>query len=292
MISDVQRAASGGAEGDVRVLRRLAIKEGFTGFGVDEGASVCAVVDCETTGLDPDDDAVIQLAMRRFRYDANGVITRIGASFSWFEDPGRPIPAEIKRMTGISDHDVAGHRFPDDDIVWALTHVDVVVAHNASFDRGWIERRFPAASGLPWACSMRDISWELHGFEGGKLALLAAQAGFFYSAHRADVDVDAVIGLLLHRFEDGQTALSAMIENAEAPSWIVRARGAAFALKGRLRNRGYRWDAGRRVWAKEVREGDRFGEEAWLAATIYAADAHPQALQPELERITWRERYA
>ena len=39
--------------GDTAVDDRL-----VTGVGVDEGASVCAVVDVETTGLDPDSDAV------------------------------------------------------------------------------------------------------------------------------------------------------------------------------------------------------------------------------------------
>jgi DNA polymerase III subunit epsilon len=291
-IIEQERVACGDAEGDVRVLHRLDVPEGFTGRGNDEGACVCAVVDVETTGLDHDSDALIQLAMRRFRYDADGVITRVGRSFCWYEDPGRPIPANITRLTGIGDADVAGHSFPEEDVVYALTHVDLIVAHNAQFDRPWIEARFPDARGMPWGCSMRDPVWELHGMEGGKLALLGVQCGFFYDAHRADVDVDAVIGILGHSFDDGRTVLSVLVENAEAPSWMVRARGAAFDLKGRLRARGYRWDPSRRVWAREIRDADRFAEEAWLAANVYAADARPQALGPDFERVTARERYA
>lgn len=284
--------AHGDANEDVRVLRRLKVKEGFTGVGVDEGASVCAVVDVETTGLDPESDAVIQLAMRRFRYDADGVITRIGKPWVWFEDPGRPIPPKITELTGIRDHDVAGRQFPEEDVVTALTHVTAVVAHNAAFDRKCIERRFPAAKGLPWACSMNDIPWDHRGLEGNKLGFLGAQCGFFYDAHRADVDVDAVIALLRHRFEDGRTALSVMMENAQAPGWLVRADGAAFEVKDRLRARGYRWDPKYRVWAKEVRDADRFEEEAWLAANIYTTEARPRALGPSFEHRSWRQRYA
>lgn len=286
------RVAEGDASGDVRVLRRLDIREGFTGEGVDEGARVCAVVDTETTGLDPEDDVIIQMAMRRFRFDADGVITRIDACHAWFEDPGKPIPEQITRMTGIRDIDVEGKSFPETEIVRALSRVDLVVAHNASFDRRWIERRFPEAAGRPWGCSMRDILWERFGFEAGKLTLLGAQCGFFYDAHRADVDVDAVIGLLRHRFDDGRTALSALIEAADADSWLVRARGAAFELKGRLRARGYRWDADRKVWAKEVRDDERFAEEAWLAANVYSPEARPRAFEPDFQRITARERHA
>ena len=284
--------APGGAVGDVRVLRRLEVKEGFTGEGVDEGASVCAVVDVETTGLDHDNDVVIQLAMRRFRYDADGVITRIGTSWVWYEDPGRPIPPEITILTGIRDADVAGRRLPDGDVVKALTRVTCVAAHHASFDRKWIERRFPEAKGLPWACSMNDIPWNRRGMEGGKLGFLGAQCGFFYDAHRADVDVDAVIALLRHRFGDDRTALSVMMENALADSWFVRAWGAAFEVKDRLRARGYRWNPDERVWGREIRDEDRLSEEFWLAANIYSAEARPRAMQPGFERRTWRQRYA
>ena len=285
------RVADGGAEGDVRVLRRLEVSEGFTGEGVDEGASVCAVVDVETTGLDLQGDAMIQFAMRRIRFDADGVITRIGASHSFLEDPGRPIPPEITRLTGISDADVAGRAFPDAGIERALGNVTIVAAHNAAFDRKWIERRFPAAAGLPWACSMDDVPWQRLGYDGRKLGFLGVQCGFFYDAHRADVDVDAVVALLGHRFDDGRTALSVMMENARADTWRVRAVGAAFEVKDRLRARGYRWDASGRVWAKELRDDERLGEEFWLAANVYSDEARPRALQPVLERRTRWERY-
>ena len=292
-VMEDDRVAGGGAGGDVRVLRRLEVREGFTGRGVDEGAQVCAVVDVETTGLDVESDAMIQFAMRRFRFDADGEITRIGACHSFMEDPGRTIPSEITRLTGIADADVAGRAFPVERIEWALNHVSIVVAHNSSFDRKWIERRFPGATGLAWACSMADVAWDRRGFDGRKLGFLGVQCGFFYDAHRADVDVDAVVALLGHRFEDdGRTALSVMMENARANTWLVRAVGAAFEVKDRLRARGYRWDASRKEWAKEVRDDERLGEEFWLATHVYSAEARPRALQPILERRTRWERYA
>lgn len=285
-------AATGDDGCDRRVLRRLEVREGFTGQGVDEGASVCVVVDVETTGLDHEHDAMVQFAMRRFRFDAEGVITRIGASYAWYEDPGRPITAEITTLTGIGDGDVAGRRFPECVIVRALTGATIAAAHHADFDRKWIERRFPGAAGLAWACSMADVPWERHGFDGRKLGFLGMQAGFFYEAHRADADVDAVVALLGHRFGDGRTALSSMVENAHADSWLVRAWGAAFDVKDRLRARGYQWNADEKVWCREIREGDRQGEEFWLAANVYAAEARPRALQPAFERRTRWQRYA
>ena len=291
-ITEHGRVTRNDAEQDLRLLRRLTVSEGFTGEGIDAGASVCAVIDVETTGLDHASDAVIQLAMRRLRFDADGEITRIGAAFSWYEDPGRPIPPEITALTGITDADVANQRFPDDDVVWALTHATIVVAHNAQFDRKWIEKRFPAAAGLAWACSMADVVWERHGFDGRKLAFLGMQCGFFYEAHRAEVDVDAVVALLGHRLDDGRTAMAAMMDNALADSWFVRAWGAAFEVKDRLRARGYRWNPDEKVWGREIGDGDRPSEELWLAANIYNAEARPRAMQPAFERRTRWQRYA
>lgn len=122
------RVAAGDAGGDVRVLRRLEVREGPTGEGVGEGEFSCAVVDVETTGLDVENDAMIQFAMRRFRFDADGVITRIGACHSFLEDPGRPIPPEIMALTGIADADVVGRSFPDANIERALGNVSIAGA--------------------------------------------------------------------------------------------------------------------------------------------------------------------
>ena len=82
------------------------------------------------------------------------------------------------------------------------------------------------------------------------------------------------------------------VETARAPSWRFRAVGAAFSVKDRLKGRGYRWDVEAREWRREVRDADRMGEEWWLAANVYAAEAWPKALAPIVERVTWRERHA
>lgn len=65
------------------------------------------VGDCETTGVG-DDDVIIEFALRRFRADPDGVIVKIDRACSWLEDPGRDLPENIVRLTGITDADVAG----------------------------------------------------------------------------------------------------------------------------------------------------------------------------------------
>lgn len=288
---DALRAVNG--EDDLRLLRRLDVREGETGVGGRVDTVVGVVVDVETTGIG-DEDVVIELALRRFRADPDGVIVKIDRGYSWLEDPGRELPEDIKRLTGISDGDLAGKVIDDEAAVRLLKSADFVCAHNARFDRGHVERRLPDAAGLAWACSCADIDWRAAGFDGRSLGWLLAQCSFFHGAHRAGDDVDAVIQILRQDLPGGTTALAEMLATARAPTWKFRAVGAAFELKDELRLRGYRWDAegDPKCWWREVPDARRNEEEWWLAGHVYSAEARPRALGPIVERVTWHERYA
>jgi DNA polymerase-3 subunit epsilon len=292
-IPDVGILCAVNDEADVRVLRRLEVLEGETGVGTRVDTGIGIALDVETTGIG-DDDAIIELAVRRFRYDASGVIVKIDRPYAWLEDPGRDLPADIVRLTGLTDADVAGAVIDDEVAVRLLKSATFVCAHNARFDRAHVERRLPEAAGLAWACSCNDIDWRAGGFDGRSLGWLLAQCGYYHGAHRAGDDVDAVIALLQHGLLDGSTALAKMLEMARAPTWRFRAVGAAFELKDQLRMRGYRWDSDGypKCWWRDVPDARRTEEEWWLAGQVYSAAARPKALGPMVERITWHERYA
>lgn len=280
---------------DFRVLQRIVVEEGDTGEGdaddISSGSGVGVVVDVETMGFDLERDPIIELGLRRFRHDSKGVITKIDRPYSWREDPGRPIPPEITRVTGLRDVDVAGQAIDEEAVARLITNTGVCIAHHAAFDRPRIERRVPALAGHPWACSMAEIPWAEHGFEGVRLGSLLNGCGFFHDPHRAIADVDAAIGLLRHRFDGGRAALSLMLERASQPSWVVRALGANFNVKDLLKARGYRWGTQGSFWWREVYQAEREAEEWWLAANIYAVSASPKRLGPEWIERDWRTRH-
>jgi len=280
---------------DFRVLERIVIKEGVTGAGdvndVSPGSGVGVVVDVETMGFDIKRDPIIELGLRRFRHDSNGVITKIDRAYSWREDPGRPIPPEITRVTGLRDADDAGQVIDEDAVARLIMNTGVCIAHNAAFDRPRIERRIPELAGHPWACSMSEISWADHGFEGARLGALVNACGFFHDPHRAVADVDAAIGLLRHTFANDRTALSVMLERVSQPSWVVRALGANFNVKDLLKARGYRWESQGGFWWREVYQAEREPVEWWLAATVYAVSANPKRLGPAWIERDWTVRH-
>lgn len=277
---------------DFRVLERLVVADGETGEGDDADTAVGAVVDVETVGL-ADGDPVIELALRRFRFDKAGVITRIDRRYSWLQDPCVPVPELITRITGLRDEDVAGRMVDVELAERLLANVTVCIGHNARFDRPRVEALLPGIAGGAWACSMTEIAWrERHGFDGVRLGCLLAGCGYWHDAHRAGDDVDATIGLLRHRFPDGTTALAELVARAGSPGWIVEAIGAHFDMRDALRARGYRWDVRFKVWRKEIFGDGREAEEWWLAANVYDVSAKPKAMGPRWTETDWRSRHA
>lgn len=276
---------------NIRSLRRIDVATGETGLGDPDAAlKVAVAVDVETTGL-RDEDKVIELAMRRFRYDDGGRIVEIGRAWSWREDPGEPLSVEVIRLTGITDQDLAGRRIDDRVATGILAGADLVIAHNAAFDRPRVEARLAALSPLRWACSCSEIDWRDAGFEGRSLGWLCAQAGFFFDAHRAEADVDAVITLLRHERPDGRTLMWELDDNAARDSHLIEAVGAAYGVKEALRLRGYRWNPRAQVWWREVPDRDLMGEEFWLATEVYAAGRGSRGSGPRITPRTAYERH-
>lgn len=258
---------------------------GAAGFERTDELSVC-VLDCETTGTDHETDKIIELALQRVYASTDGRIVLTGKPRSWLEDPGVPISPEITRITGLTDEDVKDQAIAEGEARSVISSADVILSHNAGFDRPFVEKRL-GLSGLAWACSLNDMDWREAGFEGRSLSQLLWQCGWFYEAHRAWSDVNALLHLLDHALASGTTVLKEVLEHARRPSWVVEAVGAPFATRGALKARSYRWDPGARFWWREVPEEALQDELAWVASQIYGGMEAPPH-----RPVTWTERYA
>jgi DNA polymerase-3 subunit epsilon len=275
---------------DYRVLRRLKPRREFGHKRQGEIAKVL-ILDTETTGLDSSKDRLIELALILVDVDkATGLPLQVQEVFDELEDPGRPIPAEATRVTGITDAMVAGKRLNEARVAELMAGVDLVIAHNARFDRGFMENRLPAFAKLPWACSVAEIDWQAQGRGSAKLEFLAHELGFFYDAHRAEMDCHALLAVLAAPLPNtGETGLARLLAAAQATSYRVQATGSPFSSKDALRARGYRWDAERKVWHTQVGNPAALEAECeWLKKDVYGG----RSARIDVERQTALERFS
>jgi DNA polymerase-3 subunit epsilon len=262
------------AHGDYRVLRRLRPSEPLR--EAPAGTRCAVLADVETTGLDCRRDEIIELAMVPFFYTLSGEIVGVGAPFDGLRQPATPISAEVTKLTGIDDAMVAG-RSIDPAQVSAFAGTSLIIAHNAGFDRRFLERFCPALAYNPWACSLNEVRWPDEGFESSKLAYLAMSSGFYYEKHRAVHDCHATIELLSRRLPvSGALALSTLLASARGKTLRCWAENSPFESKDDLKRRGYRWNGGEdgmpRAWWIDVAEADIEAEKVYLRNEIYKRD--------------------
>jgi DNA polymerase-3 subunit epsilon len=167
-----------------------------------------AIIDFETTGLDPQQDRVIEIGIVCFE---GGELT---AHKNWLVNPGMPVPEAARAVHSISDEELkTAPAFPHvvEEIRQALAG-HVPVAYNAAFDqaflhaeldRAGVRRQEPTApsaflDGIVW---IDPLVWarELYKDEKGhKLTDMAARLGIALDqAHRAATDAEATGRVLL-----------------------------------------------------------------------------------------------
>jgi ATP-dependent DNA helicase DinG len=96
-------------------------------------------LDLETTGLDAERDAIIEVGAVKFRAD------EVLDTFSTFVDPGRRIPLLITELTGIRDEDVVGAPGLHDALSRLGRFVGEwpIVGHSVNFDLSFLRRHSP-----------------------------------------------------------------------------------------------------------------------------------------------------
>lgn len=263
------------AHPDYKVKRRLVP---VLDFGTGSGGSTqrVLILDTETTGLDWRAENIIELAMLAVDVDMqSGQPVGEVEVYEDFEDPGRPIPTEIVKLTGITDHDVKGQKLNEAKINAMVERADLIVAHNAGFDRPFVENRLEVFEHKAWACSFAGINWKAQGLGSAKLEFLCSELGWFYDAHRAQVDCHALLRVLSSKLktqpDDLPTSgLLQLLKSADQARTVIKAFGSPFETKDKLKARGYRWDAEAKVWFTAVQSADALEAEAdWLKTQIY-----------------------
>lgn len=180
----------GTPESIAALYRTLSARAATRDFGLIEDDVV--ILDTETTGLSSRENELIEISAARLR--GREVVDR----FDTFVHPTGPIPAEIIALTHITNAQVADAPSAPEAVAALADFIkgSPIVAHNAAFDRSFIEK-VPGGDGVSeiWIDSLALSRVALPRLKSHKLAFIAETFGCASVSHRATDDVDALAGV-------------------------------------------------------------------------------------------------
>ena len=206
------------------------------------------IIDTETTGLEPENHCCVEVGAILFDVQSRAVLAQ--QSFL--------LPAETNAAEPINRIPAAVTRLPQpwkQALLWfqnLLDAADVLVAHNAAFDRQWFGRGELPAVTQPWLCSMDDMRWPADRQLRSRPSVrdLALAYGVpVWAAHRALTDC-IYLAEVFARCEDLEQQLLQGLE----PRQLVRAK-VSYDDRQLARDAGFRWnDPIKGAWARRMSE--------------------------------------
>jgi len=208
---------------------------------------VC-IIDTETTGIDPEKDALIELAFAIYQFTEDDFSLIECASFLMpcGENPAydcNGISPELSLMSVMA---------LSKSMKRAMDSCACFIAHNAAFDKGFFGETFEINSQIPWVCTVAD--YELDCGKSRKLTHVCADNGIFFTAgkHRAMIDV-LMLAELVNKL--GYERFLKAFERSKMPEYKLISL-APFADKDAVKAAGFRWNPDTKQWTKNVKTKD------------------------------------
>lgn len=220
------------------------------------------VIDTETTGLDPSIHRVVEVAAVLV---ADG---KIVSAFTTYVNPQRSIPAVVTAIHGLVDSDVVDAPTLEETLPRLnalVAEADVLVAHNAPFDRSML----PGLVEKPWLDTLQLARRLYPNLESHKNSVLRYELGLRcpeadgMPAHRALSDAYVTARLLIHLL----TATHAQEEYPVDPVQLIEFLNAPVLLPvcNFGKHRGQPWNEIPRGYLEWVVKSDMPGDVVYTA---------------------------
>ena len=273
-----------------RFTRPLSTRTCYSDDTPPEKLLKAIILDTETTGFNQDTDKIIELGMVAFEFSPKtGQAYRVLGTFNQLEDPEFPIPAESTKVHHITDEMVKGKSINNVEVASFIEAIPLIIAHNAKFDRPFVESRFPIFKEKAWACSLSQIPWKEEGYGSASQEFLAYRFGFHYEGHRVSTDCRALLEILQKQFPESDTkVLKKLIESLTKKEIKVTPLASPYESKDLLRIRGYRWNPELKSWSAMIPFETLENEAEWLKSMVY----NGRSFKLEQEKITAKNRFS
>ena len=206
------------------------------------------IIDTETTGLDPHLDHCLEVGVILFDVPSRQVLAQ--QSFL--------LPVEANAAEAINRIPAAATNLPQP---WrpALSYLqslldaaDVLVAHNAAFDRQWFGRGHLPATDKPWLCSMEEMRWPAERLLRSRPSVRDLALAYeipVWAAHRALTDC-IYLAEVFRRCDE----LEQLVERGLEPRQLMRAQ-VSYDDRHLARDAGFRWNEPvKGAWARRLSE--------------------------------------
>ena len=193
------------------------------------------ILDTETTGLDPREHQCIEVGAILFDVPRRSVLSQVSFLLPCERNPAQAVNGIDPQLTRQEQPWSAALACFD-----ALVEsADLLVAHNAAFDRQWFGVGPLPSLPKPWLCSMEDIRWpaERQLRSNPSVRDLALAYGVpVWAAHRALTDC-IYLAQVFERCSD----LEALLVQGLEPRRLYRAR-LSYEERHKARESGFRWN--------------------------------------------------
>lgn len=211
-------------------------------------AKTILILDTETTSLDPATGRLIEVAAAVYSVEHRSLVR----ARSWLIEGATN---EAEAVNGIApallSHGIEEAAVMRQIHAIATKECEVIVAHNASFDRQWFE---PSIQNLAWACSCDDMEWPRKSTSRSLAALALAHGVGVVSAHRALDDVMTLVRMFERAAELGAD-VPAMIARALRPKAKYQAL-VSYDDREKAKAAGFRWDGATKTWTRTLARED------------------------------------
>ena len=182
---------------------------------------------------------------------------RAFSSLTQAEDNSIKITPKLQELHGISQKALDRNGVPHAGILNFIfqnyvSKSDHICAHNAPFDKAFVDAELVRSALEPWAMNWLDSRTDLpfsDNIQSRSLKYLACEHGFLYDAHSALNDVLAMAKIFC-QYDHNKTA-----ELVTSP-YAHLYHQSSFedkALQAKLKEVGFHWDRQKKLWKKTLR---------------------------------------